>query len=243
MIELQFTILDLNIEDIEIKVENIVNHMVDNYRKYVFYVRWLGYNDEDNTWVKHSEFYSDDIINDYMKDKNLKYKNICIEYDHLYICNIFETLQIESCQKKGEETTKSVNYTITGNTSVSIGDNNSIINNIEDVQKKEKKRGDSDEKEHSDEYIYEEEERDKLIYEEEDNDEYISEGEDGDKYISEEDSDDNDNIPSDLTIDHHPSRDCEYFFGQERVSGEVNDHGEIAQDEWVVGDLCVSEKC
>jgi hypothetical protein len=24
--------------------------------------------------------------------------------------------------------------------------------------------------------------------------------------------------------------------------GEANDHGEIAQDEWVIGDLCVSEK-
>ncbi|KAI7906756.1 uncharacterized protein BX663DRAFT_548902 [Cokeromyces recurvatus] len=66
---------------------------------------------------------------------------------------------------------------------------------------------------------------------------------DSNKYIYKEDHNDNDNILSDLTIDHHPSRGCEYFFDQERALGEANDHGEIAQDEWVIGDLCVSEKC
>ncbi|CAO3623611.1 unnamed protein product [Mucor hiemalis] len=95
--------------------------------------------------------------------------------------------------------------------------------NIEDVQKKEKKKGDSEEKEDGDQYNSEEEEGDELIYEKEDNDEYISEEKDGDKYISEEYSDDNDNSPSDLTIDHRPSRDCEYFFDQERVLGEATE--------------------
>lgn len=102
------------------------------------------------------------------------------------------------------------------------------------MQKEEEKKGDSEEKE---------EDNSGYISEGQYGDKYISEGEYGDEYISEEDRDDNDNIPSDLTIDHHPSRECEYFFGQERVLGEANDHGEIAQDEWAIGDLCVSEKC
>lgn len=92
---------------------------------------------------------------------------------------------------------------------------------VEDEQKEEKKKGDSEEKEDGGEYISEE---------------------DSDKYIY-EDRDNNDSISSDLAIDHHPSRECEYFFDQERVLGEANDHGEIAQDEWVIDYLYVSEKC
>ncbi|CAO3699725.1 unnamed protein product [Rhizopus stolonifer] len=120
----------------------------------------------------------------------------------------------QEAKKTNEETTKFVNYNITGNTSVSISDNTSIINShVKDVQKEEKKKGNSEEKEYVDEFIHEE---------------------DVDEYISEEDGDDNVNIPSDLTIDHHPSRECEYFFDQERVLGETNEHGEIAQDEWFI---------
>lgn len=52
------------------EVEKIVDHMVDNNGKYLFYVKWLGYSDEDNTWVKHSEFNTKNIINEYMKDRN-----------------------------------------------------------------------------------------------------------------------------------------------------------------------------
>jgi hypothetical protein len=92
------------------------------------------------------------------------------------------------------------------------------------MQKQEEKKGDSKEKDVGDEHIYEEE--------------------DSNGYIYEEDDGDNDNIPSDLTIDHHPGRECQYFFDHERVLEEANDHEEIAEeDEWVVGDLCVSEKC
>ncbi|KAG2195880.1 hypothetical protein INT47_002923 [Mucor saturninus] len=91
------------------------------------------------------------------------------------------------------------------------------------MQIQEEKKGDSKEKDVGDEYIYEE---------------------DSDGCIYEEDDGDNDNIPSDLTIDHHPGRECQYIFDHERVSEEASDHEEIAEeDEWVVGDLCVSEKC
>ena len=45
--------------------------MVDNNNKLIFYVKWLGYSDDENTWVKQSDFNTKDIINDYMKEKNL----------------------------------------------------------------------------------------------------------------------------------------------------------------------------
>jgi hypothetical protein len=91
------------------------------------------------------------------------------------------------------------------------------------VQKEEEKKGDSEEKENN-------------------GGGYISEGGYGDEYISEEGRDNNDTIPSDLTVDHHPSRECEYFFGQESDLGEANNNEENTQAEWTIGDLCVSEK-
>ena len=53
------------------QVEKIVDHMVDNNNKLIFYVKWLGYSNDENSWVKQSDFNTKDIINNYMKEKNL----------------------------------------------------------------------------------------------------------------------------------------------------------------------------
>lgn len=91
---------------------------------------------------------------------------------------------------------------------------------VHDIRKQEEEKGDNEEKEVADERIYKEE------------------------YICEESDDDSDNIPSDLTIDHHPARECQYSFDCERVLEEAGDHEEVFEEgEWVVGDLCVSGKC
>ncbi|GAA5804414.1 hypothetical protein HPULCUR_009907 [Helicostylum pulchrum] len=111
-----------------------------------------------------------------------------------------------------------MNYTITGDNSVSIGDNNNIDNShVHNIQKQEEKKGDSEEKEVADEYVLEE-------------------------AGNHEESDyDNDDIPSDLTIDHHLARECQYSFDCERVLEEADDHEEIfEEDEWV---FCFSGKC
>lgn len=69
---------------------------------------------------------------------------------------------------------------------------------------------------------------------------YEEESDSNGSIYEEDDNDDGDNIPSDLKVDHHPGRECQYFFDHE----EADNHKEIGkEDEWVVGDLCVSQKC
>ena len=53
------------------QVEKIIDHMVDNNNKLIFYVKWLGYSDDENSWVKQNDFNTKDIVNDYIKEKNL----------------------------------------------------------------------------------------------------------------------------------------------------------------------------
>jgi hypothetical protein len=53
------------------EVEKILDHMIDNNGKYVFYVKWKHYGVEDSTWVKEANFNTKDIISEYKKDKNI----------------------------------------------------------------------------------------------------------------------------------------------------------------------------
>lgn len=49
---------------------------------------------------------------------------------------------------------------------------------------------------------------------------------------------DDDNFPSDLTVDHHPGRECQYFFEYE----EASDNEVFEEDEWLIGDLFITKK-
>ncbi|PHZ07156.1 uncharacterized protein RHIMIDRAFT_296154 [Rhizopus microsporus ATCC 52813] len=54
------------------QVEKILDHMVDDNNKFIFYVKWYGYDDSENSWVKQNDFNTKDIINQYLKDKNIQ---------------------------------------------------------------------------------------------------------------------------------------------------------------------------
>ncbi|KAI9491828.1 hypothetical protein BDB00DRAFT_766343, partial [Zychaea mexicana] len=53
-------------------VQKIVNHKIEN-KRYMFYVKWKGYQDGDNSWVHESDFKQKQIIIDYFNEKNILY--------------------------------------------------------------------------------------------------------------------------------------------------------------------------
>ncbi|RCH78030.1 hypothetical protein CU098_000306, partial [Rhizopus stolonifer] len=72
----------------------------------------------------------------------------------------------------------------------------------------------------------------------------FAEGEkEGESEVSEEEytyDGDDDNFPSDLTVDHHPGRECQYFLEHE----EASDNEEVLEEgEWLIGDLSITKKC
>lgn len=46
--------------------------MVDDNNNFIFYVKWYGYNESENSWVKQNDFNTKDIINQYLKDRNIQ---------------------------------------------------------------------------------------------------------------------------------------------------------------------------
>lgn len=54
------------------QVEKILDHMVDDNNNFIFYVKWYGYNESENSWVKQNDFNTKDIINQYLKDRNIQ---------------------------------------------------------------------------------------------------------------------------------------------------------------------------
>lgn len=48
-----------------------------------------------------------------------------------------------------------------------------------------------------------------------------------------------DNIPSDLTIDHHPDRECQYFLNLE----EASDDEVFEEDKWLINNLSFTSQC
>lgn len=52
-------------------VEKILNHKLIKKTRF-FFVRWEGYESSDDSWVKESQMHCKDLIETYLKDKNLK---------------------------------------------------------------------------------------------------------------------------------------------------------------------------
>ena len=53
------------------EVEKIIDHMIDDKGKFIFYVKWVDYDDDNNTWIKENNFNTKDIITEYKTLKNL----------------------------------------------------------------------------------------------------------------------------------------------------------------------------
>ncbi|KAI9347894.1 hypothetical protein BD770DRAFT_307270, partial [Pilaira anomala] len=62
-------------------------------------------------------------------------------------------------------------------------------------------------------------------------------------------SDEEDKIPSDLSIDHHPNRTCEYslkIIGSDEDKEEINSTRRVKtsnESKWMLNDICISDLC
>jgi len=63
---------NINKDDNIYEIENIIEHKIEN-NNYVFFVKWKGYNKDDNSWVKEKDFYEKQIIKDYLNKRNIIY--------------------------------------------------------------------------------------------------------------------------------------------------------------------------
>lgn len=48
-------------------------------------------------------------------------------------------------------------------------------------------------------------------------------------------------LPSDLTIDHHPQRNADYFLLHDDFSVEIDIQGN--DNDWIIGDFNISDQC
>ena len=55
------------------EIENIIKHKVEN-NKYIFLVKWQGYESKDDSWVKEKDFTKRDTIKDYFCKNTFVYK-------------------------------------------------------------------------------------------------------------------------------------------------------------------------
>ncbi|KAI9243211.1 hypothetical protein BDA99DRAFT_449277 [Phascolomyces articulosus] len=55
------------------KIEDIIQHKITDGHKYTFLVKWKGYENKDNSWVKEDDFNEKDIIKDYFCKKHIIY--------------------------------------------------------------------------------------------------------------------------------------------------------------------------
>ncbi|KAI9258721.1 hypothetical protein BDA99DRAFT_440672 [Phascolomyces articulosus] len=56
------------------EIDKILNHKIEN-KNYIFYIKWVGYDDDSNSWVKESDFKQKEIIIDYFSERNIIYRN------------------------------------------------------------------------------------------------------------------------------------------------------------------------
>lgn len=52
--------------------ENIFEHKIEN-KKYIFFVKWNGYQSGDNSWVTENDFKQKEINIEYFNQKNILY--------------------------------------------------------------------------------------------------------------------------------------------------------------------------
>jgi hypothetical protein len=68
-----YDIRNVNHDENIFEIEEILDHKIET-KKYMFYVKWKGYSEKENSWVKEVDFKQKEIIIDYFKDKKILYK-------------------------------------------------------------------------------------------------------------------------------------------------------------------------
>ncbi|OAC98167.1 hypothetical protein MUCCIDRAFT_115687 [Mucor lusitanicus CBS 277.49] len=61
--------------------------------------------------------------------------------------------------------------------------------------------------------------------------------------LSDEEDDEEDKIPSNLSIDHHPHRTCEYALTFTNSDEEKEEEQDTPESEWMLDGVCISELC
>lgn len=59
-------------EDSVYEIESIKNHKIKD-NEYVFLVKWVGYSEDNNSWVNEKDLFAKTLLKEYMNSKQIKY--------------------------------------------------------------------------------------------------------------------------------------------------------------------------
>lgn len=67
-----YDIRNVNEDENIYEIEKILDHKIEN-KNYLFYVKWVGYTEKDNSWIKENDFNQKEIIFEYFEKKQIIY--------------------------------------------------------------------------------------------------------------------------------------------------------------------------
>lgn len=69
-----YELRNINEDENIYEIDKIIDHKIEN-KRYIFLVKWVGYNESSNSWVKENDFTQKEIIIEYFSDKKIIYNS------------------------------------------------------------------------------------------------------------------------------------------------------------------------